>query len=187
MNKKIFLLTLLALPTAVHAADDGGGLMGLLGLVLKNADGLVSWLLDFVTGLVMTGNGAIMFFILMLGKFLLYIGLTFGPLFIACTPFKPLRHAAMKWVQFMFGAVMYSAVATVVVVLCSGLFARLGEYNSGQASAGVPATLISMVAIMIAVVAGLIMWRVPNIVGSLFGAAINVQAPSAPKVKVDHD
>lgn len=154
-----------------------------VGSLFSGLDELLSFFLDFVTGGAMTVVAGIAFFIMTLGKILMYVGLAFGPLLLALAPFRLTRPLALKWGEFMFGAMMYTGVATVVVMLCSSIFLRLKEFQAGAAAASatvgyVSPSLISLVSIMIAMMAGMIMWRVPSITAELFGGmALHTRAP----------
>lgn len=156
-----------------------------VGSLFSGLDELLSFFLDFVTGSAMTIVAGIAFFIMMLGKVLMYVGLAFGPLLLALAPFRITRPLALKWGEFMFGAMMYTGVATVVVMLCSSIFLRLKEFQAGAAAASatvgyVSPSLISLVSIMIAMMAGMIMWRVPSITAELFGGmGLHTRAPRA--------
>lgn len=168
---------LFAWPVAAHAAD-------ILGAIFSGLDQVISFLLDFFTGGAMTIVGAIMFFIILLGKILMYIGLAFGPLILAMAPFRLTRNMAIKWGEYMFGAVMYTSVATAVIMLCGTMLKKLHDYNAVQADISIPATYISLVSIMIAIIAGLIMWRVPSITAELFGGiGLHVRSPKMSVVK----
>lgn len=180
LNKKyglsVSLILLLWLPSMAHAAT-------VIGSILGGLDELVSFLLDFMTGGAMTIVAGIAFFIMMLGKVLMYIGLAFGPLLLAMAPFRLTRPLALKWGEFMFGAMMYTGVATVVVMLCNPMFLKLKEFQAGAAAANsvgtyVSPTIISLVSLMIAMMAAMIMWRVPSITAELFGGmGLHVRAP----------
>lgn len=196
MNKKnsLYLILFLFLMVPLMAyADDAPTLASQTWTNIKDAasslfsglDELVSFFLDFFTGGAMTIVAGISFFIMFLGKILMYIGLTFGPLLLAMAPFRLTRPLALKWGEFMFGAMMYTGVATVVVMLCTPMFLKLKEFQDGAAAASaavgyVSPTIISMVSIMIAMMAAMIMWRVPSITAQLFGG-IGLQA-HAPKM-----
>lgn len=182
LNKKcswfVSLVFLLWLPSIAHATAGE-----VVGALFSGIDELVSFFLDFITGSAMTIVAGIAFFIMILGKVLMYIGLAFGPLLIALAPFRLTRNMALKWGEFMFGAMMYTGVATVVVMLCSSMFLKLKEFQTGVAAASatvgyVSPTLISLVSIMIALMAGFIMWRVPSITAELFGGmGLHTRAP----------
>ena len=178
---KLFLaLVFLMWPVASHA----GFLGDVAGSIFGGLDEVVSFFLDFFTGGAMTIVAGIAFFIMILGKILMYVGLVFGPLLLALAPFRLTRNMALKWGEFMFGAMMYTGVATTVVMLCSSMFKRLKEYQDGAAAVSAAAghyvspTMISLVSIMIAVMAGFIMWRVPSITAELFGGlGLHAHAP----------
>lgn len=183
MFKKCRFLALVSLvwPAASYAGVAGD----IAGTVFGGLDEIVSFFLDFFTGGAMTVVTGIAFFIMLLGKILMYVGLTFGPLLLALAPFRLTRKMSLNWGQYMFGAMMYTGVATVVIMLCSSIFLKLKEFQAGAAAASaavgyVSPTLISLVSIMIALMAGFIMWRVPSITAELFGG-MGLQA-HAPKV-----
>jgi hypothetical protein len=180
LNKKyglsVSLVFLLWLPSVVYA--DAGDVVGAL---FGGLDELVSFFLDFFTGGAMTVVAGIAFFIMLLGKILMYVGLTFGPLLLALAPFRLTRPLALKWGEFMFGAMMYTGVATTVIMLCSSIFLKLKEFQNVSTASNVvyvSPTLISLVSIMIAMMAGFIMWRVPSITAELFGGmGLHTRAP----------
>lgn len=173
------LVFLLLLPSIAHATTASE----VIGAIFGGIDEFVSFFLDMLTGSAMTIVAGIAFFIMLLGKILMYVGLAFGPLLLALAPFRLTRNMALKWGEFMFGAMMYTGVATVVVMLCSSMFLKLKEFQAGAAAASahvgyVSPSLISLVSIMIALMAGFIMWRVPSITAELFGGmGLHTRAP----------
>jgi len=183
LNKKcrwsVSLVFLLLLPSVTHATTGGE----VMGTIFGGIDQYISFFLDIFTGGAMTVVAGIAFFIMILGKILMYIGLAFGPLLLALAPFRLTRNMALKWGEFMFGAMMYTGVATVVIMLCSSIFLKLKEFQAGAAAASatvgyVSPTIISLVSIMIAIMAGFIMWRVPSITAELFGGmGLHTRAP----------
>lgn len=166
-----------AVSDAANAVFDGA----------KIAGWLTDRLIAFFIGLVNTGVVAIVaalsLFIMILGRVLMYIGLTFGPLLIALAPFRLTRSLALKWMEFMFGAMMYSAVAMAVMGLTNSMFIELQKLQGSPAQISVPSFLLANISVMVAVLAGFIMWQVPSITSHLFGG-MTLSAPRLPKPKM---
>lgn len=153
----------------------------LTGTVGQIFDEVLAGLIELFNGGVVGIVAAISIFIILLGKIVLWIGLAFGPLCIAFSPWKPARKIAESWASFMFASMMFPAVAAAVLVLSGGIFDALAATAQKAGAQALPSTVYSIASLALALVAGMVMLQVPKITQALFGNGLGVESPHLPK------
>lgn len=146
--------------------------------LLTLLDKLIAAILYIFDGGILTLVVGIVFFVLMLGKVLLYVGIIFGPFFLALAPLRLTTEMTLNWARFTLTAMMYSSVAAVVLLLSGGIFDELARLATDSANLKIPSTWAAIMTGGIAILAGFIMWRVPAITAELFGGmSLHAHAP----------
>jgi len=109
--------------------------------------------------------------VLLLGPFLFAVGAAFGPLFIATLVTPWTRPYFNKWLGFMVGAWMVSAVASVAISIASTIFATM---NFDTTTSGVPVAVSLAIGTIMLVSVNAVLGQIPHIATALVPGSIGV-------------
>lgn len=149
-------------------------------MVVALADGIAVLLLCIpILFLVVVGLAEV-FGLIILGPFLLAIGVAFGPLMIAgmVTPWT--RPWFTSWLYFLLGSAMVTGVTRVALMIGSGIFTALGPQS--LATPAPAAATLGLGVLMLLAVNGLIS-QIPGIASAMVPGSIGAKSPTDSMVR----